>query len=181
MGKTSLPAGRQGFTIFFAVLVASLALSVGLAVYSLLVRELALSQIATQSQYAIYAADAGVECALYWDNKYNGSSSAFATSSVYTPPPTGALLCNGQDITAVNSIVSNIPANSNAGWSVVSDSTYASTTFEISLGTATKDPCVLVEIGKYGDPNPATTIRSRGFNTCTPNAARVERALQVDY
>lgn len=57
----------RGFTIFFAVLVGSLALAIGLSIYELLVRELELSQVATQSQFAIYASDAGAECALYWD------------------------------------------------------------------------------------------------------------------
>ena len=55
---------KRGYTVFFAALVASLALAVGLAVYDLTVREVDLSLTATQSQYAVYAADGGAECAL---------------------------------------------------------------------------------------------------------------------
>ena len=95
----------RGFTIFFAVLVASLSLAIGLAIYELLVRELDLSQTARESQYAIYAADTGAECALYWDNKaplLNGATSVFATSSDAgnSNPPANGVLCNGQDIAA---------------------------------------------------------------------------------
>ena len=67
------------------MLVGSLALAVGLAIYDLTIRELDLSAVATQSQYAVYAADTGAECALYWDTKCPLGScvvnSTFATSS----------------------------------------------------------------------------------------------------
>lgn len=60
---------KAGFTVFFAILVGSLALAIGLSIYELLVRELELSQVARESQFAIYAADAGAECAMYWDSR----------------------------------------------------------------------------------------------------------------
>lgn len=184
---------NSGFTIFFAVLVASLALSVGLVIYDLLIRELALSQMATQSQYAIYAADTGAECALYWDLKYNSVSptdadgSAFATSSNYVSGGTGAgqaVVCNSQNIAAASSITSfnNTPGNANTGWSVVAPSaTMATTTFWISMGTTATAPCAKIEVGKAGNPS-QTTIISHGFNTCTTaGIVRLERALQVNY
>lgn len=114
---------KRGFTIFFAVLVGSLALAIGFSIYELLIRELALSQTATQSQYAIYAADAGAECALYWDNKctpgVNAACSctafdsggactrgtAFATSSLSANPASGVYcttLGGGRHDIAVN-------------------------------------------------------------------------------
>ncbi|HVY72678.1 MAG TPA: hypothetical protein VG984_01315 [Candidatus Paceibacterota bacterium] len=70
----------KGFTIFFATLVASLALAIGLAIYDITVRQLSLSTTVVQSHYAIFAADSGVECALYWDAKYGGGGSAFTGS-----------------------------------------------------------------------------------------------------
>src|SRR3989344_1250029 len=90
----------EGFTIFFAMLVAALALAVGLAIFDLTVRELELSSTATQSQYAIYAADTGADCALYWDLQYTDSdNSAFGTSTASSWPSGGSnILCNGQDI-----------------------------------------------------------------------------------
>src|SRR3989338_8367237 len=95
---------NKGFTIFFAMLAGGLALSIGIAISALPIRELDLSATATQSQYAIYAADTGVECALYWDYKCQGggcnNGSAFATSSSYTGAASG-VSCSGQDVALI--------------------------------------------------------------------------------
>ena len=171
---------KRGFTIFFAVLVASLALAVGLAIYDLLLRELALSQTATQSQYAIYAADTGAECALYWDLNYtDNDKSAFATSSLDNPI-VSSLSCNNQNV--VISPVVGIP------WTTAvppRTPTSATTVFWVSLGTALSDPCAKVTVEKTivnpGDPS-ATTITSRGRNTCdNADPSRLERALEINY
>jgi hypothetical protein len=175
---------NRGFTIFFAVLVASLALAVGLVIYDLLNRSLALSQVAKQSQYAIYAADSGAECALYWDLKFNtlvpgdSDGSAFATSSLTASGDTGAgltLPCNSQNIVGGSAPLS-------LAWDdTVRTSNAATTTFWFSATTTTSGPCVKVEVSKSGN-HPQTTIISHGFNTCTANAPlRLERSLQVSY
>src|SRR3989344_1795575 len=179
--KRGLARGRstaEGFTIFFAVLVSSLALAIGLAIYDLLIRELELSQTATQSQYAIYAADTGAECALYWDLNYtDNDGSAFATSSLDNPVA-ASLFCNNQDV--VTSPVVLIP------WTTEvppRTPTSATTVFWVSLGTAQSDPCAVVTVEKTivnpGDPS-ATTITSRGRNTCdNADPSRLERALEI--
>lgn len=179
---------NRGFTIFFAVLVASLSLSVGLVIYDLLLRSLSLSQVARESQYAIYAADTGAECALYWDLKYNNSApsdtdgSAFATSSAMVPNDTGTaaaagtVVCNSQDIVAG-------AAPKSTPWSISPiTATAATTTFWVLMNSASLSaPCVKVEIGKNGNPS-QTTIVSHGYNTCAANATlRLERTLQVSY
>jgi hypothetical protein len=158
----------RGFTVFFAVLVSSLALAVGLALYDLFSRELVLSQTTTQSQYAIYAADTGAECALYWDNKYpgaNGITSAFATSTNTTPGTN--LLCNGTDISTL--------------WGTPQvTATAATTTFTLMFGGAS-GPCATIVVAKSGDPS-RTTVVSHGYNTCQNGGiVRLERALQIDY
>src|SRR3989344_881292 len=56
----------RGFTILFAVLIGSILLAVGIAIFDITVRELRLSSIARESQIAVYNADSGAECALYW-------------------------------------------------------------------------------------------------------------------
>lgn len=65
----------RGFTLFYAVLVTSLLLALGLAVFNISLKELLLSSDARESQNALYAADTALECALYWDLKYEGISS----------------------------------------------------------------------------------------------------------
>ncbi len=162
---------KNGFTIFFATLITSLALAIGLSIYDLTVRELNLSATANQSQYAIYAADTGAECALYWDTQCEASGcnagSAFATSTESTVPVAGAgLLCNGQDIVA-------------APWSVTQADYDATTT--ITINFSPQPYCAIVTIAKTGTPA-RTTIISHGYNTCAAGGVtRVERALQVSY
>lgn len=166
----------RGFTIFFAMLVTSLALAIGLSIYDLTSRELDLSATANQSQYAIYAADTGAECALYWDSKCSlgacSGGSAFATSSASVLPSAG-IMCNGQDIAAG-------AAPLNAPWSMAKAGGSATTTFWLSLGSAASSSCVMVEVGKQSSPV-QTVILSHGYNTCTQSPSRVERALQVNY
>ena len=144
------------------MLVGALALSIGLAIYDLTVRELDLSATATQSQYAIYAADSGAECALYWDNKYGGQGSAFGTSSggVWG----SGVVCNGQTVSS--------------SWTIESNASAATTTFSLTL--APQSSCVTVTLAKSGNP-PQTTVTSYGRNTCATGTARIERALQVHY
>jgi hypothetical protein len=183
--KARHPGGR-GFTIFFAVLVGGLALSIGMAIYDLIIRELDLSYNATQSQYAIYAADTGVECALYWDFKCpndasypycaRSGGSAFATSS-NSSPGTG-VMCNGRDVTTEAIAAGTWPL---AGASA----TAATSTFVVTFQP--QKYCAIVTVAKYGTPS-KTTIESRGYNTggtattCGPQGAiRLERALQVTY
>jgi hypothetical protein len=165
---------NKGFTIFFATLVASLALAIGLAIYDLTVRSLNLSTVASQSQYAIYAADTGAECVLYWDSHYNTNKSAFATTSAYVPAASG-VVCNTQDIAAA--------------WSVAGSASLATTTFSLTFAAqaynaGTLAPCAKVEVGKYTETNGRvrTVVLSHGYNTCAAGAQnRLERILKVTY
>lgn len=182
---------KNGFTIFFAMLVGSLSLAIGLAIYDLTVRELDLSATATQSQFAIYAADAGAECVLYWDSKYNGSSSAFASSSTATPPTSG-ITCLGQDI-AVDGWMPTPFALPTTGWDTwcwndntrctAPTATAATTTFTLMMGTTATSACAVVDVAKYQNSGALyTTITSRGFNVCnTTFNPRVERRFEVRY
>jgi hypothetical protein len=177
---------KRGFTLFFALLVASLAISIGLAIYDLTERQIDLSSTVTQSQYAIFAADTGVECALYWDNQYkdgsgnplNGSvPSAFATSTADTAyaHQNGGLDCNGTDITSAAS-----------SWSLTPAASAATTTF--TLAYPPQPYCALITVFKNGNPS-QTVITAHGYNVgdsthgcvATTGALQLERILQVTY
>lgn len=168
---------NSGFTIFFAMLVGGLALAIGGAIYDITVRELDLSGTATQSQYAIYAADTGAECALYWDLKCTlpncvsgtAAGSAFATSTQsVTPPSGGGMMCNGLDISTTRVVTSVLTA--------------ATTTFSVTFPP--QPYCASITVEKSGIPA-KTVITSKGYNTACPPAAagatRLERVLQVSY
>jgi hypothetical protein len=173
---------NRGFTIFFAMLVGSLALSVGFAIYDLTVREIDLSAAASQSQYAIYAADTGAECALYWDSKYAGSGTAFGTSTGATWGT--SVICNSQDIAAMGTPpvpIAALPTGWSA-WTKATTATAATTTFTLTLLPA-QPYCAVVDVGKATVGGILfTTIISRGYNNCgLSGAARLERTLKVSY
>lgn len=183
---------KKGFTIFFATLVGSLALAIGVAIYDLTIRELVLSSTANESQYAIYAADAGAECALYWDLKcptsggpaYCGTSggSAFATSSLSSEPSSG-IFCNTQDIAADGTPTSpySNPSSTWGAWAVVKPVGQGMATTTFTVAFPPYPYCATVEVGKSGSPV-ATSIISHGFNTCySSGQTRLERVLQVTY
>jgi hypothetical protein len=157
---------KNGFALFYALLVASLALAIGAAIFDITIREIDLASDATQSQYAVYAADTGGECALYWDNKYNGTGSAFATSSASVPPTSG-IVCTGTDVAAIP-------------WSIVSTSNAATTTFTIFTGPSGTTRCAVVIVAKSGNPA-QTTVTSHGYNTCSTGVVQLERVFQITY
>jgi hypothetical protein len=184
---------NKGFTIFFAMLVGSLALAVGFAIYDLTVREIDLSGSASQSQFAIYAADTGVECALYWDSKapmLNGSPSIFATSSNPDNAVTGGsgTVCNDQNIVANGKPPTPfaLPASAWTAWTTSSDTTSATTIFTLAISnnsTPVQTYCAVVQVDKTTVGGVlSTTITSRGYNTClSAGVSRIERTLQVTY
>ena len=145
-----------GFTILFAVLTSSLLLAIGVAIFNLTYRELLLSSSARDSQFAIYAADTGVECALYWDSL----GQAFATG-------TGQRNIECAEQIALYTVYPERPATS---------------TFLLMLAESGGiQPCTIVDVAKYENPT-RTVLISRGYNTCEENnPRRVERALRVSY
>lgn len=176
----SAPESQQtrGFTILMSVLVASLLLSLGLSIFTIAIKETLLSSAVRESQFAFFAADTGIECALYWDFHYPSGASgyplAFATSSS-SAAPTGPINCNGDNIMT--------------GWQIASQADSATTTFAFNVGSGSAAGCVVVSVGKYTNPSLRTTIQTRGYNegsrsgaTCTGGGPRrVERGLVVKY
>ncbi len=166
---------KGGFAMLFAVLVSSVLLAVGISIFNLTVKELALSSSGRESQFSFYAADTGAECALYWDFK---GTDIFATSTdARTPTPSNpdcVATSTPQYITNNNVISSS--ANS------------AVTQFNLIIPNldaqgASAPYCATVKVSKSSATGViVTTIDSRGYNTCTvSDPTRVERALKVTY
>lgn len=69
---TNIPHGRErGFTLLLATLTASLLLILGSAIFGLIRKEVILSSLGRDSQFAFYAADTSAECALYMDIRHS--------------------------------------------------------------------------------------------------------------
>ncbi len=175
---------NQGFTLFIAVVVSSLLLAIGFSLASFSLKQQIISSIGKESQFAFYAADTGVECAMYWDFK---GTNVFATSD-QSVPPLSDIICNGRDVAA-------------EGWNIITNTNPSRATTTFAFDFSNPDPlksspyCVVVNVGKTETPGGVvkTQIESRGYNTrdevgglgpfsCTSSNPRtVERAIRVNY
>ncbi len=161
--------------MLFAVLVSSVLLSIGLSIFNLTLKELTLSSSGRESQFSFYAADTGVECALYWDFK-SPSQVAYATSS---NSQSGFWRDTFIDSDAPSCLGASLSYNFKNASSTTA--TTGVTRFNLTIPSGA---CATVSVTKdYANPSiPVTSIDSRGYNTCDqtdPN--RVERALKVTY
>lgn len=176
--------GNKGYTLLFAVLIASVALGIGISILNISKKELLISTSARDSSSAFYAADSGIECAIYAD-----LWGSFDTAPTNTNP---TLYCNVPH--SFTTISPNTP-----------DATQGTFVFHMKSGSAEAyDPanpnsalklagqsCVVVTVEKLidGTGKVRTTIKSRGYNTgwrptgdgvgvCDlTSAKRVERGL----
>ncbi|OHA92510.1 MAG: hypothetical protein A2665_02645 [Candidatus Zambryskibacteria bacterium RIFCSPHIGHO2_01_FULL_46_30] len=149
---------ERGFTLFIALVVMGTLLLITAGIASLATRQALISASNRESQHAFYAADTGIECALYWDVKNPTGISAFATST------SSNITCDGTPATVGGGGDSN-----------------PTSIFSFIL---TPDPyCVAVAVTKvYISGVLRTTIESQGYNTCDlSNPRRVERAVRATY
>ena len=150
---------KRGFTLLIAVILASVALALGLVLVDIAYKQTVLSSTSRQSQSAFYNADAALECALYHDQQqdfFGGNPFDLANSEV---------TCNELPVT----------------FAVVrSGSAPIETTFTIPCEEGGASASVTVWKNNSGaDEN---IIYATGFNTCdTTNERRIERGLKVTY
>jgi len=157
---------KRGFTLLIAVLATSIILSISLGIFDVITKEIKLASLGRESQIAFYAADAGLECAFYWEIRHpNSTESAFKKTT------------DGQNITC------------GGKETLVGKDTTSS--FFLPLG----DYCAEVTVEKLVNlvNDDKTTITSRGYNVpfvdsetgtgtgkCgTDSARRVQRAIKL--
>lgn len=114
---------QRGAVLLIAILVASVALAVGLGVYNRTYKELLFASYWKQTQTAFSAADSGLECAMWWDQNPAGG---FPTGS---GGGTNPVTCFGQ---------------TNIIWSSVSSGGVATSTFSAPVSNG----CAVVTVVK---------------------------------
>lgn len=156
---------QKGAVLLIAIVVSSVVLAVGFGVYNRVYKELLFASFWKQTQVAFAAADAGLECALYWDQHPLGGAVTHFPTPATTAPATKPFSCFGSNINW------NLDVGSPAG-------NVATSTFS---NVVIANGCVDVTVAK--DWNASTTaIFARGHNTCSlSDPRRVERGLRVDY
>lgn len=183
--KKLIKKNKKGFTLLFAVLVSTLVLAVGASIISMALRQVILSGIGRDSQFAFYAANTGMDCGVYWDHH---DSLNFATSNQSTYPATipSNVKCAGQHISSitisdegVDSATSefNLEFNNVQGGSPIS----SSVPYCVDVFITKEIVQVTLSNGNTENKN-QTTVSARGYNTCdTNNPRRIERGLQLKY
>lgn len=152
---------KKGFILLYAVLIMSIILALTFSITDLTIKERKLSRFGEESSSAFFAAESGMECALYWDLK--DDESWFR----YDPSAGRSITCNGQtfpvgnDINGVTEIKLVFSDSSNSSTIVVDKSDTSSTVLLVS-GYSVPDSSVKngVERGikvSYGD-----TVESGG-------------------
>lgn len=146
---------QAGFALLFSVLLASILLSIGLSIFNITLKELAISTNTRQSIHAFYAADSGREYMLYLDLKL-GEASTFVVADPLAPPKTEWRPAEG-DVLPVDS--TNQP----------NGPTYR---VEITKQRNSGTDCKV-------DQAICTSVISYGYDS--DNDDRLERAIEQDY
>lgn len=145
--------GSRGFVLLLAAVIASIVLSLGSSIFLIAQKQLTLSSLGRDSQFAFYAADAGAECALYWDLRY----SVFSSSTAQVTPS-----CDGQTL-AFTGQPGTVPYTMEFKVDFYKDS---------SPGY-----CADVLVQKNA-ANPYTVIRADGYSVPCASVSTSNRALQ---
>lgn len=142
---------NRGITIYIAVTITAALILVSFSIINITLKQITLSSTGRDSQAAFYAADSGIECALYWNlrNPTNPGFSAFDPAA-----PVQDINCNSTPISVSR--------------------TGATSTFTMTFA---EPYCAIVTVAKV---LASTTVESRGYNSCdSTGVRRVERAILV--
>lgn len=162
---------QRGFALLIAVIFMSVMLALGLALGSLGYKQEVLASSAIQSQYAFYAADGALECALYADQQQG----LFAYDSYNSGSPP-QMPCDG--IPPVSASTVSYTSGVNGEWVV---------TTRLSLNGGAQCADVTVYKPAFPSPTNPTYIFSQGYDvSCTtvasPNGAFFSsRGLEAKY
>lgn len=158
---------QKGFVILFTILISAIVLMIGLGIFSIATRETVLSGTAREAQYAFYAADAGIECALYAESIPGGPFTPLGHGTPFNCGEAGSISVAGATGT----------------------SELDPFTFHILVGTGQDKTCATVSVFDFSTSSghPARRVISQGYNVCNPdgtpatNPILVERNLDTMY
>jgi len=175
--KYQIPNTRRGFTLLLAALVASIVLMLGSSIFSIAQKQVTLSSIGRDSQFAFFAADTGAECALYYDIR--PKPSVFGTASA---PTIATIICDKDPNGADNPVQTSIVAGGNAATSTFSMDIFGRDVINGKPALTTN--CVQVTIAKNPVP-PYTVIHADGYSvscaTINTSGRALQRSIELKY
>lgn len=147
---------ERGFAMLFTILVISIIMSLAIGIANVTFKQGLLSSIAKDSLIAFYAADAGVECGLYYDFTVGIFPEGLSAESAPE-----MLACGANTL------------------SKVSDMSYTNYIVYRENITDASKPCRNLVFDKTDET--ISLIQSRGYSVCNNTPRQVERALEVRY
>ncbi len=171
---------KRGFTLLLAALVASIVLALGSSIFTIAKKQVTLSSLGRDSQFAFYAADTAAECALYWDVRF----SRFATSSLSAPMQ--SIQCDGVTITPV--LQGGATPNSAVSYFRIQDTTVNPAKnglfWQDESGARQTGNCADVWVYKNPSP-PYTVLHADGYSndctTLTTSNRTLQRSIEIQY
>ena len=135
---------KKGFILLYAILIMSILITLAVSITNITIKERQLSRYGEESLSAFFAAESGMECALYWDLKQEESSFRYDP----TEPAGRSITCNGQTFqvgTTTKTIIKlNLVGSDNSSIIIV-DKSVTDKTSLIAHGYSVEDPT-----GEYG-------------------------------
>lgn len=155
---------NAGFVLLLASLISGIVSIIGMVIFEITIKELSLSSSGRESQIAFYAADSGLECALYWDLV------GYVFDGDLDNDPDSNPRCNGQSLDLSDVFMEG------------DTTTYR---FVVNLSSPA---CANVFVYKRsvtdaeGNTSTRTHVQSRGYNTCNvDDPRRLERGVESRY
>ncbi len=163
---------NKGMTLFIAVVIMGILLFISFAAINVALKGTLFATSGRDSQFAFYAADAGIECAEYWDSKFDPSK--FDISVGGSPINCGGYgISTGQNFFGTTVRIGGPEADAANDTSIFG--------FVMNRGNNPVLYCAIVTVEKRQSDG-KTYIKSKGYNTCdTSNPRRVERGIEVTY
>ncbi|MFT7565583.1 MAG: hypothetical protein ACI8V7_000592 [Candidatus Paceibacteria bacterium] len=172
---------KKGFAVLYAIIVSVVILSVVTSIVSISLKQRELNTVIRESQSAFYAANSGVECALYWDRHsvqlgkftfpFKGNLRGNQIDQEFPSIFNDKILCAGSSI-----VTESVGADGFWDWSEGNNKV------QFSIRTV-GSICANVQIEKEIIGTVLrTTITSKGYNTCEIGSKNsIERGLVIQY
>lgn len=163
---------QKGFVVLFTVLISSIVLLMSLGIMSISTKEVLLSIQSRDAAKAFFAADAGMECALYADRQHTGGSAFLAGDPVS---------CNGVPVNMISTtspyqFYVDLGSNANVGCAKVTVTTPYS--YVNSSGNTVQ---MTSKIESLGYNTPFTSDGDCGQLSDANNPRRIERGYRATY
>ncbi|MDQ2933162.1 MAG: hypothetical protein M3Q80_02160 [bacterium] len=167
---------NKGYTLLFAVLIATLVLGVSVFILSVSTKQYQLAVAARESMFAFYAADSAYECAL------QSITDRRITIESVDPIPEAKIMCNGNLAMGGTFIrKDNVTYYQDLGF--VGNDVWVSEKLRLKLSNSTCAEVIVIKGSTRNinsTPGPQLMFDIRGYNLCDEDGTRVPSTRTIE-